>query len=138
MTRYIEMTEYQRVCDERDDLRDEIANLRQDLGLATVLDECSRLKTRYGLEPSAAKILLTLYRSSTHVLRFEQVDDVTPATRQFRDRDPSSILKIWVWQIRKRIGRDSIETIWGEGYRLTPLGVSVVARALSEPTARAA
>jgi hypothetical protein len=56
-----------------------------------------------------------------------------PATKtEHEDRMPD-ISKVWVCSARKALGHDSIENVWGKGYRMTPAGIARV-RAIVEPT----
>jgi hypothetical protein len=111
------------MTDEITSLREQVAYLQglvRELRSGREEAEIQRL-----LFPSAtvARLIVRLYEANGNVVCRSDLDSI-PTT-------PGN-LKIWIWQIRKALGPDSVVPVKGLGYRLTPAGLLAV-REIIEP-----
>lgn len=120
-------------CHHCQDLRDEIAFLKRQLGIQAQQDQISKLATRLRLPPAEAQLLSALYDAKGRVLSVYHLDEVMPAVWS-DDRDPKHVA-IRVCRVRKKLGGESIKNVWGRGYCLTDLGRLLVEEALEHQRA---
>lgn len=73
------------------------------------------------LTPAEAALIEALERARSRALGRRSLLRHLPARDHvLADRRHERQVTIVVTAIRKKLGRDSIETVWGEGYRLGP------------------
>lgn len=132
MRGFVERADYERACEERDAALEELAWFRSEASDADEITAATTLARRLGIKRSAVKTLLALYAARGRALTLAHLDEAVPAegNRADGDRNYSICFKVWVHQIRKALGADTIETIYGVGYRLTPKGMGAVASLL--------
>ena len=113
----------------REELEEEVAYLRSELN--TVKDERATLAIRrtFDLAPTETAFLLALYNVRGRTVSHWMFDEMVPPTTG-RDRDPG-VAAVYIWRIRKALGRDAIKSEWGRGYFLTPSGIADVEKALT-------
>lgn len=137
MTGFVTMAEYQRVCDERDRLRDENDHYRNEERASVEIERVAAIRKATRLFPAPAAMLLRLYDARGRLISKERLEELVPPVR-VEERVDWKVVDVYMHRIRKVLGFDVIETIWGNGYRLTPLGVAAVERALGITAERAA
>jgi DNA-binding winged helix-turn-helix (wHTH) protein len=103
------------MCARCEELEEEVAYLKSELGLihdATLVDQ---IKRALGIRPGPAHLLMALYRASPGrtVSRWHLLESLPPA-----DRPDDSIVNVYVCKLREALGDDAIVTVWGTGYRL--------------------
>lgn len=113
----------------REELEEEVAYLRGELGLTISAAAVGAVKAATGMSDGPARVLLALYHSKGRPLAKYQILDAAPAQRTERDRDPK-LADVWINRIREAAGHDTVRTIWGRGHAITPDGIIVVDRAL--------
>jgi hypothetical protein len=119
------------------ELEEEVAYLRGELALTHEAETYARLRAHLRSRPGSHRggaigLITALYSAHGRVLTTAQIMDAVPATKtEHEDRMPD-ISKVWVCSARKALGHDSIENVWGKGYRMTPAGIERV-RAIVEP-----
>lgn len=113
----------------REELEEEVAYLRREMGVAEHADLIWRLRSRFRISPGAIEMLLALYRAGGKTLNKSQLEFAVDAEGA-RDRDYGNIVNVYVCRIRKALGDDAIGTHWGRGFRLTPEGIALVDAAL--------
>lgn len=114
------------------DLEDRVAYLEDDLAIALRTDQIASL-CRIGLRPSAAHIVLALYKTG------RTMSDEALFERMPRPAEGETIkgVQSHIHRARKTIGYDIIETVRSIGYRLTAAGHALVKNALEGTTASA-
>ena len=117
------------------ELKDEIAYLRGELGLALDATKIHRLRKYFpGAGRVGAAMLLMLYAAKERGLSVLQLLEGVP--REFRNDNIDNIdqkqVSVVICRMRARMGDDVFENIWGFGYRLTEVGRKVVEEALGE------
>ena len=132
----ITLAEYQRVCDERDQLKEQLAYLlerEQEDGEAA---KFRRMREALGVTPSHLHLLLALYEKRT--LSRTAISDLLPA-RDHVAGHTYQVVKVHVRHIREKFGPDIIETVWkggsrrhGANYRLGSAGVELMRETLAE------
>ncbi|MBV9994517.1 MAG: helix-turn-helix domain-containing protein [Caulobacteraceae bacterium] len=133
MRGFVELSEYVRVCDERDRLADEVAYLRAEAGLAEAEATEGALRAAFGLTPSQAELLAILYRTRRRLVSRRLLNEmVSEAPGGARDE---RIIDVWTCKLRRKLGEGAIATLWGHGYRLTEAGIVQVEAALRAPAA---
>lgn len=122
-------------CPHCQDLRDEIAFLKRQLGVQAQQDQISTLATRLRLPPAEAQLLSALYDAKGRVLSVYQLDEVMPPVSSSADDRDLKHVAIRVCRVRKKLGEESIKNIWGRGYCLTDIGRLLVEEALENQRA---
>lgn len=129
-------------CPHCADLADRIAWLESELGIQDQADLERRVSAllghcpRFG-RPQIAQVIVALYAAKGKVKSKWQLLEAIPSPRGNEDRDPK-LLDVLVCRARHSFGRDTIETVWGRGYRLTPVGLARIAALLGETPVEAA
>lgn len=116
---------------EREELEEEVAYLRSELGITDDATSIAALRDTYGLPPAASRVLMSLYLARGRVLSKDQISDSLPVVT--RDTwSERKLADVYVCRIRAKIGHAAIKTAWGAGYYLTPEGIAKVDAALAE------
>jgi len=115
-----------------DELREEIAWLKSELGIAREADLAHKLSTEYGIIPSAAKVLLCLYRARYAVSYCNLLDTIRPVTRRETETDDYNQAKVLVWRIRQALGKDAVITVKGFGVKLSPAAKARLERLIDD------
>lgn len=74
-----------------------------------------------GITPQQAELVETLFRSGARFLDKWTIDEALsrPKDRGDPDETMSNLVQVQILRIRKRLGRDFIQTQWGHGFRLS-------------------
>jgi DNA-binding response OmpR family regulator len=120
------------MCAECDELRERVAYLEGELGLALEATKLARLKSTFGLSPYLAKFLLALYAAKGSARTVLQLMDAVPPQDHARERG-QDIVAVWACHLRRKLGKDALENCYGVGYRLTPRGIALTASVI-EPS----
>ena len=115
-------------CDRCARLEEENAELRRELGLVLDRTHVGLLVDRFNLPTQPSRLLLTLYNAKGRVLADYFLHDAI-SRKDFRYRD--SLVKISVHRVRAVLGEQAIETVRGQGYRLSAVGRARVYQALN-------
>lgn len=128
-------------CAHCEDLAERIAWLESELGiqrdatllakLIEALPECSGGR----LQP--AMTIAALFAAKGRLMSRLQIMEAVPP-RENEDNREVHIVSVWVSRARDMIGFDSIANTWGQGYRLTPVGMATVSGLIAPATAKAA
>lgn len=119
------------MCDRCQELKDEIAFLRRELGIVRAEDMENRLCLVLGISKTEAAILALLYNRRGATLSKGAIWDVLYAGS---DSEPLlKIVDVFICKLRRRLPEDSIATIWGRGYTLTATGLAHVDEAIARP-----
>ncbi|HEV2365195.1 MAG TPA: helix-turn-helix domain-containing protein [Caulobacteraceae bacterium] len=103
-----------------EDLEAENAWLRAQLAERAEAEEVAHVACALRLPPTPALLLLFLQRRGHRYTSKAFLDEIFPT-----DGDEGRAPNTWsvhVWRIRRALGFDAVETLWGFGYRLTPTG----------------
>lgn len=119
------------------ELEEEVSHLKRELGQQTNEREVARItahfkRTTSAARPSAARLVAFLYGANGRPVHWTALLETMPArdrTREPLDRLDNNV-RIWVSNARKYLGKDSIATVQGIGYRLTETGLERVASIL--------
>lgn len=113
----------------------ELAAYYEDLlGVNENLERQLTLKKAFSLPGGPAWLLSRLAAADGRLLRKEALIDHLPANDSAHERQ-DKLVDVHMCRLRKAIGADAIETVWGVGWRLTPVGRLRVKRALEEESA---
>jgi hypothetical protein len=122
------------MCKRCAELLNENARLRDLLELRTRADLIGRLKAYLGVTEAQARVLLRLYRDRGGLVPFLDLLRAIPVRYRRADSGDersAQLLRVVLFQARTRLPKNTIETVRSYGYRLTPAGIDLVARALS-------
>jgi hypothetical protein len=108
-----------------EDLEEQVAYLRSELGLAEDLTKLEAIRTRLGLTPTVGKMLLALRASNGRVLSNGFLSDNFTTGKD----EAGKLVHIHIHRLRSKIGPDALKTSWGQGYYLTPEGIEIVDQA---------
>ena len=131
----ISLADYQRVCDERDDLLEQVAYLREELGYASSAEEAAAFRALFGqpMRPAAARLLQRLYRANGEFVALNKLNAALP---DLESGYCVERVKVHVRNIRMALGDGAIETTCLKrvrdftAYRLTREGLAKVEAAL--------
>lgn len=115
----------------REELEEEVAYLRSEMGLANTAAAVAAVKAATGLQDGAVRALLALYAAKGRPLAKYQILEAIPAQRGHDDRDPK-LADVWVNHIRRATSHGVVNTLWGHGHSISPAGVALVDKALSD------
>lgn len=120
-------------CARCDVLEEEIAYLRSELGLQTELTMKRGLSRSLGLSPGELSLALALYRAKGRVVTSSFLEEILPDPRGNAGERTLKLVQVYVCRLRRTLGFDAIDTIWGQGYQLMPKGREIIREALEGP-----
>lgn len=90
-----------------------------------------KLRAKLGLRNlGTARTALALYHSPLKRLSIAQLAERVPPMND--GRHDVNYFSAEVCYLRRAIGFESVSTLWGWGYELTPQGLAIIKRAISE------
>jgi DNA-binding response OmpR family regulator len=107
-------------CSECKALQNKIARLEALLGTSEEREN-KAVRVAFDISQNEAHALLILTRAKGEVVNSYALVEGRP-TRLVSKNDPTSqekLAKVMIVNLRNRLGRDWIETLWGKGYRAT-------------------
>lgn len=114
-------TGFTRPCSECENLREKVAYLESELGLADEATLSADFHQMRGLTQIQVRILMALYRAHGRILSVSQLIDLTGL-----DTMRIELMRVHIFNLRRRVGKDVIANSWSLGYRITPQGMAVV------------
>lgn len=121
------------MCARCEELEDEVAWLKSELGLALSDSEIFAVRKAFDITHGEACLMLALYKARDKVLSKALCMAAMPSPGPSKEDDRDwKMADMIVHKIRKKAGRDLIATSHGHGYQITPEGAARVALALSE------
>lgn len=111
-------------CAHCEELREEIAYLKSELGLTRDSSLERTLHFTHGLTGKEARFLIALHQVKGRVLNQYQVLDAIGSPDGV-----SKLATVYLCKIRKKLGRTAILTEWGRGFSIGPLGVAAIEHA---------
>lgn len=118
------------MCDRCAALEAEVIGLKRQLGLELFDEHVVALRDSGGLTPNEGRLMLALYEARPRTLSRGHLCDLL----QRKDHAIEPYLKVidvMVCKIRRKIGADKIDTVWGAGLRISPHGAAWVLRAIA-------
>ena len=109
-------------------LEEEIRAYRRDAGLEADQQLVPALQDVFRLSTRQALVLSLLLNARGRVVSRSLMMD---AIYEGRDEAEAKILDVWITKIRKQLGKASIATVWGSGYRLTDAGLALCEKRLA-------
>ncbi len=103
-------------CDTCAELRERIAYLESELRIQADDTEFARVKSAFRLEPMSTRIVLALWKVRGDVISRWRLEELI---RGDGEDCSEGLLKVHISRVRKRMGGDPVENVWGRGYRLT-------------------
>lgn len=111
-----------------EELRDEVASLRQVLDRFREERTAIALRRHFRMTPVEVGFLLGLYNAKGECVTHRILDGLSPApSGLLRD---SNVSAVYISRIRKALGKNSVDSVWGRGWAITPVGIAAVDRAL--------
>lgn len=126
------------MCIRCDELEEEVAWLRSELGIQTELTVKSGLARSLGLSPGELSVVLALYRANGRVVPSSFIEETIPSTWGRAGDRCDRLVAVYVCRIRKALGAGVIETVCLMGYQLTSAGREIIRGALEGEQAVAA
>lgn len=118
-------------CPRCEDLAAEVVWLKDQLSGGVSVERMGRLMN-LGFTAHMSRIALVLLAKAGKTLSSAAIADAIPALDPVRDRDEPRLVYVYISRLRKRLGRDAIETKWATGYRLTEFGARCIRDALGD------
>lgn len=124
------------MCARCEDLEAEVAYLKSELGLRVDLEQRRRICTALKLRPAEGLFVLVLFNAKGRPLTKEQIEEALPA---LNDEEPRSykLIHTYASRVRRVLGFDAIDTVWGQGLKMSPVGCSRVLAILNPVEAAA-
>lgn len=119
------MTQAERIAE----LEDEVERLRELLGFTARDADLQRLM-KWGFPPRQARLMVAFFKRGDRPTPYYLYDDICPPQDRAGDRDLAVLMKVDICNLRKKLGRDAITTLWGQGAVLSPTGRQRVAALL--------
>lgn len=119
-------------CLHCDELRERVAWLESELGIQREADTVRRIREALKdtqSRPQVAQLLAALYAANGRPMSRYQILEALP-TKHDNDERGSQLISVLVCHARKALGKAAINTVWGHGFYLTPLGMAKVREAL--------
>lgn len=113
----------------REDLEDLVFFYEDVLGVHENVERQAALKKAFQLSPGPAWLLSRLVAADGRLFRRDALLDNLPTFDRAQERG-EKLIDVYVCKLRRAIGPDAIETEWGIGWRLTPIGRLRCKRAL--------
>lgn len=104
-------------CAHCEDLKEEIAYLKSELGLQVDSGQVAAIRDAFGLTEQKARILLVLYKARARTISIAQFHDALPC-RYGKEERSEKLVQSSISQLRKIVGADAVDTLYGQGYRL--------------------
>lgn len=101
-------------------LEAEVAYWKAEAQRNVEVDTVTRLRDAFGLTPAEAWLVGMLYAANGRVVRRERLCEDVPGGSWEDRAEGSNIVEVFVSKARRKIGRDSIETVRYHGYRIAP------------------
>lgn len=117
-------------CPHCEELRERVAWLESELGLQREADILVKIRAALpaGItsKPQVAQTIAALYAAKGRPMtRFQLLEAVPP--KWDNENRCENIVSVWVSHARKALEFESIGTVWGRGFYLTPIGMAKVA-----------
>lgn len=113
-------------CPRCEELKEEIAYLKGELGESLDDTARARLKTALRITPKAVLVLDALYGAGGRVVPTYELEDL------FDTQSPDShATAVYITKLRNVLGKGAILNDWGRGYRLSAEAVERVSAILS-------
>lgn len=106
----------------REELEDEVAFLRSEMGLSSSGTAVQLLRSGFGMDSGSARAVAALYSARGRVLTYFQIAEAMASEAEGIKR----LVSVFVCRARGKLGRDAVETAWGVGYRLSPVGIAKI------------
>lgn len=118
----------------REELEELIAYYEDVLGVRENVERVAQLRQAFRLPAGPAWLLSRLVAADGRLFRRDALIDHLPANDSSLDRN-EKIIDVYMVRIRKALGADGVETVWGVGWRLTPAGRQRVRAVLEQAEA---
>lgn len=105
------------MCAQCEQLKEEVAYLRSELGLQLDASRVAALQRAFGLSHHKARLVLVLFNAKGRVVSQAQLDDALPL--KYTGERSSNFINATVCQLRKQIGKAAVENVFGVGYRIS-------------------
>ena len=109
-------------CERCAQLEEEVAYLKSELGIAQDGDAVLALKMRFGMTPNTARFLLRLYRANGRVVTRNVLEDTLMHVTETYE-GYSDFTKVYAHRARNALGHDTLVTVRGVGYAMSPSGL---------------
>ena len=114
----------------RAELEQEVARLRHELSLMREERVFTALRNQFRLTPVETRFLMALYDAKGEPLTSWALENISPSPSGLPRA--SNVVAVFISRLRTSIGRTTIETIWNRGWAMTPAGLAIVDKALSD------
>lgn len=110
------------------DLKIENANLKNDITILANGNFEADVQRKWNLTRQRVEILMILYRARGRTVTHDFIHRNMAQCGFHTTRDDTlpELVKVQVCHLRRALGRDAIETVWGHGYALSPEMVAAI------------
>lgn len=115
-------------CAQCDELREEIAYLKSELGLNMEMARIHAVQQQFSLTTNEARLLLALFDASPRGLNRIQAFE---SMEHSSDEVLIKAVDVYVHRLRQKLGFEAIETIWGIGHTLSAATTTLIKEVLA-------
>lgn len=113
-----------------EDLREQVAYWKSEALGSRDAARRGRLQAAYRITRSQAELLEAMYARDGKLLTKAQGDEAVSG--HGNERETINTVDVQICRLRKKMPPDSIATMWGLGWHLTPIGMESVRNTLTE------
>lgn len=113
-------------CAQCDQLREEVRHLRRERDADQARERVALVAHRLNARPAGAWLLLTLFDAFPRPVSVHKLVNNLPYRYRNEDRG-DEVIKVHMSHLRKAVGKETVSTLYGYGYALTPQGREKVA-----------
>lgn len=104
-----------------EELQERVAYYEDLLGISENSERYLLLVDAFGMPPGPTWLLSRLIAADGRLVPRASLLDAIPSSDRSVERTVKAV-DVYMVKIRRVLGFDAIETVWAQGYRLTPLG----------------
>ena len=119
---HIDWAHVREPCPHCEDKDAEIAYLKSELGLTQTSARIANYRKAFGITIQTARVLIAMVDTHGRLLTNDQIETAMERPNGGVDK----IVDVNICRLRKALGFDAFETVWGLGYRITPHGLAKV------------
>lgn len=105
------------MCARCEALEETVRQLRAELRGVVTIEQVLRVRNAFRLTPAEGQFVMALYGAGNRTVASYQLLDETSGEDALLNT-----LRVRATHIRRKVGPDFFEAVWGLGYRLTPVG----------------
>lgn len=109
------------MCDRCEELEARVEWLEGELGMRVEMAQLNALRMAAGITHGEGAMLMALRSGGGKPMPLWKLVEFIPSVNGSEDRHPK-LVHVLICRIRKKLGRDAVDNVWGKGYRISDVG----------------